>query len=362
MVKVGIVGVGNTIGIAQNHIFGYQNAPNATIVAIYDLKKERAQEYIERFSLVDAVACDTYEQLLDMVDAVSICTPNATHVPLSVQALEAGKHVLCEKPFAPTAAECEKAIAAAQKSGTVNMIGLCYRGIPAFRYLKQLADEGNLGQIYYVRASQGGGRIANPDVKCEWRMQAPLSGSGATADFGSHMVDMIDMLFRGVCGEIKEVQCMQGTFIKERMAVEEDVMQPVTNDDVGVFNMKMESGALVTCATSRVGCPHTIEVYCSEGYVGFNGDNLLELTVQLNGVTDGKREVIAVPEELYPIDIEMPDVVFLLNFYFEVRGFLDAIENGAPVETGFERGIYVQKILDALQLSADNKNVVAVNS
>ena len=94
MVRVGIVGVGNTIGIAGNHIDGYLRVPEAKITAVYDIIRERAAGYIEKFGLEGAKACESYEELLDLVDAVSICTPNASHIELTVQALKAGKHVL----------------------------------------------------------------------------------------------------------------------------------------------------------------------------------------------------------------------------------------------------------------------------
>ena len=102
MVRIGIIGSGNTIGIAQNHIGAYKCCPDAVITAVYDILDGRAQNYIDKFELKDAKACAGLEELFGLCDAVSICTPNCTHVDLSVQALKAGKHVLCEKPFAPS--------------------------------------------------------------------------------------------------------------------------------------------------------------------------------------------------------------------------------------------------------------------
>ena len=148
MVRVGIVGVGNTIGIAGNHIDGYLRVPEAKITAVYDIIRERAAGYIEKFGLEGAKACESYEELLDLVDAVSICTPNASHIELTVQALKAGKHVLCEKPFGVDALECQKALNYAEMSGRVCMIGLCYRGIPGYMYLKKLIDDGSLGRSF----------------------------------------------------------------------------------------------------------------------------------------------------------------------------------------------------------------------
>ena len=164
---------------------------------------------------------------------------------LTTAALKAGKHVLCEKPFAPTPEDCDEAIKYAKLTGKVAMIGLCYRDIPGFVYMKKLLDEGKLGQIYFVREEQGGDRIASPDVKLEWRMQRDLSGPGALADFGSHMMDICDYLLRDHCGPIREITCMQDTCIKEREIIgKPGKMGKVTNEDVACWICRTESGVL----------------------------------------------------------------------------------------------------------------------
>lgn len=365
MVKVGIVGLGSTIGIAQMHIKGYlAHKDKAQITALYDAIPGRAEQYREKFGLKDAKVCSSYEELLENVDAVSICTPNVTHVPLAVQAMKAGKHVLCEKPFAPDAEECRDALRWEELSQRVCMIGLCYRGIPAFRLMKKLIDEGILGTVYYMRGCQGGGRIASPDVRCEWRMQKDLSGPGAVADFGSHMLDITDWLLRDSCGPYTEVQCMEGRFIPERLSVKGDRVKAVDNDDVAVYITRMESGALGSFTMSRIRSEHTLEIYGSRGYLSFNGARPFSLTVQTfdeHGVP-GPREEMPVPEELYldggPVPVDEP---FAINFYYETKEFLSAIENNEPVNTGFARGLYVQKLIDALDRSAQTNQPVKID-
>lgn len=201
MIRIGIIGAGTTIGIAGNHIRAYKLCEDAKITAVYDLLPGRAQDYIDRYELEGAAACKSLGELFGLCDAVSVCTPNATHASLSVEALRAGLHVLCEKPFATSAEECLEAVRYAKLSDRVAMIGLCYRDIPGFVYMKQLIDEGRIGKVYFAREEQGGDRIANPSVKLEWRMQRDLSGPGALADFGSHMMDICDYLLRPSCGK-----------------------------------------------------------------------------------------------------------------------------------------------------------------
>ena len=357
MVRSGIIGSGNTIGIAQNHIKSYKCCKDAQITAVYDILDGRAQNYIDKFELTDAKACASVEELFSLCDAVSICTPNATHVELSVAALKAGKHVLCEKPFAPTPEECAEAIKYAKLTGKVAMIGLCYRDIPGFVYMKKLLDEGKMGRIFFVREEQGGDRIASPDVKLEWRMQRDLSGPGALADFGSHMMDICDYLLRDTCGPICEVQCMQDICIPQREIIgRPGKMGKVTNDDVACWTCRTTSGTLYNFTASRIGATFMLEIVGEGGKMIFNGDRPFELTLQLkdkNGGYASRPEVVPVPEECYGTDENAPRVPFDINFYYEIRQFLDAIETGKESLLTFERGQYIQSLIQAAQDAAD---------
>ena len=364
MVRIGIIGSGNTIGIARNHIESYKRCPDAVITGVYDLLDGRAQGYIEKMELKDAKACASLTELFGLCDAVSICTPNCTHVELAVEALKAGKHVLCEKPFAPTPAECDRAIQYAKLSGKVAMIGLCYRDIPGFVYMKKLLDEGKLGRIFFVREEQGGDRIANPDVKLEWRMQKDLSGPGALADFGSHMMDICDYLLRDHCGKIMEVTCMEDICIPEREIIgKPGKMGPVTNDDVACWICRTESGTLYNFTASRIGATFMLEIVGEGGKMTFNGDRPFELTLQLKDPAGGyasRPEVVPVPEECYGTDENAPRIPFAINFYYEIRQFLDAIEKGAESQLTFERGRYIQTLIAAAQEAADNSEHVYI--
>lgn len=364
MVKVGIVGNGNTIGIAKNHIEAYKLLEDVEITALYDILPERGQGYKEELGLENVQVCNSYEELLELVDAVSICTPNFTHIDLSVQALKANKHVLCEKPFGTSAADCEEALKYCKVSDKVAMIGLCYRHIPAMMYMKQYIDEGKLGDIYYVRQSLGGNRIANPDVKLEWRMEKDLSGPGAIADFGSHMLDIGDMLLREKSGKIVEVACMENTFITERQKIGKEEYGRVTNGDVAVFSARTEKGALLSYTASRIGGDHTVEIYGSGGYIGFKGDRPFEVMIQkkdIEGAYEPNKEIVEVPKELYMVDDNVPLQQFAINFYLQGKEFVQAIQEEKPIETDFQRGLYIQQLIDAIQESADKNAMVQVD-
>lgn len=364
MIRIGIIGTGYTIGIAGNHIKAYQCCPDAQITAVYDLLPGRAEKYIKDFGLNDAKACGSLEEVFGLCDAVSICTPNATHVELAVEALKAGRHVLCEKPFAPTPEDCAEAMKYAKLSDKVTMMGLCYRDIPGFVYMKQLLDEGVIGDVYFVREEQGGDRIANPDVKLEWRMQMDLSGPGALADFGSHMMDICDYLLRDTCGRIREIHCMEHIGIREREVIgKPGVMGKVTNDDVACWNCRTESGTIYSFTASRVGATFMLEIVGAGGKMIFNGARPFELTLQLkdkNGGYTKAPEAVPVPEHCFGGDERAPRVPFEINFYYEIRQFLDAIKDGKDSLLTFERGVYMQELIQAAQESAETGRTVVL--
>lgn len=361
MIRIGIVGTGETIGIAKLHIMAFKLLEGVTISALYDILPGQGEKYKTDFQLEDAIVCSTYQALLDASDAVVICTPNFTHNDLIVQALQANKHVLCEKPLGNSAKECEPGLRLSKVSDKVCMVGLCYRNIPAMRYIKKMIDEGELGKIYYIRQSQGGNRIANSDVKLEWRMQEDLSGPGAIADFGSHMLDLADMLVRGKEGKITQVSCMEETFIKERDIIGNNGRGAVTNGDVAVFNARTENGTLLSFTASRIGAHHTLDIYGSGGSVRFNGENPFEvvyLKKDLDGGYAMKSETIQVPESLYMEDENVPKLPFQVNFYLQAKAFAESIRGERVQTSDFAHGVYIQKLIDALQESANTGKTV----
>jgi predicted dehydrogenase len=350
-VRVGIVGTGYTIGIAEAHVKAYLANENAQLTALYDIIPGRAKEWAEKKELKGVTICNSYEELLNLVDAVSICTPNNTHADLSIQALEAGKHVLCEKPISNTVEGAERMAACAEAHPElVNMTGFCYRGIPAIAYMKHLIDEGKIGKIFGCTHQLGGGRIANPEgVLLEWRMQKDLSGSGALADFGSHMLDLTDYLLRDTEGEIKEVTALLTTSIKERNLIGAEGKGPVTNDDTAAFAVKMENGAVSTFFSNRLGIScHRWEIIGEGGMLIYNGnDNKIQMNLKdKNGSYTGKE--VEVPEEF-----KVPD-----RFHEEINEFIDNILKGKQSTRDFKRGLYIQKILAALERSAEEGRTI----
>ncbi|MDO4337076.1 MAG: Gfo/Idh/MocA family oxidoreductase [Eubacteriales bacterium] len=197
MVKIGIIGCGK---IAQiRHIPEYIQNPDAKIIGFYDLNRERAGKLAARYG---AAAYDSVEELLadPGIDAVSVCTANHAHGPITIAALRAGKHVLCEKPMAVTEEECEQMVEEARKAGKFLMIGQNQRLARVHVKARELIRQGEIGKILTARTSFGHGGPESWSVdsgKGTWFFDKDKAVMGAMADLGIHKTDLLQYLCGG---------------------------------------------------------------------------------------------------------------------------------------------------------------------
>ena len=152
MINIGIIGCGKITQV--RHLPEYAENPQAHLTGLYDINQSRAEELTRKYG---GKAYSSIEEMLTdpEIDAVSVCTSNATHAQITIQALEAGKHVLCEKPMATTLKDCEAMAAAAKKNGKHLMIGHNQRLAEAHALGKKLIDQGIIGRILTFRTSFG---------------------------------------------------------------------------------------------------------------------------------------------------------------------------------------------------------------
>ena len=184
MIKIGIIGCGK---IAQvRHIPEYEENPNTELTGFYDINQERAQELADRYH---GKAYASYEALLEdpEIDAVSVCAANTVHAEITVAALNAGKHVLCEKPMATTIEDCEAMVEAAEKSGKYLMIDQNQRLAKAHMEAKKMIDAGRIGKIltFHTTFGHGGpeGWTGQPNP---WFFHKSSAVLGVAADLGIH--------------------------------------------------------------------------------------------------------------------------------------------------------------------------------
>lgn len=194
MFRIGIIGCGK---IAQvRHIPEYAENPYAELAGFYDLNTQRAAELAAQYG---GKAYESAEAMLadPAIDAVSVCVANHAHAPITIAALKAGKHVLCEKPMATTLEECEEMVKTAREAGKFLMIGHNQRLAKAHAVAKELIDQDMIGRIITFRTTFGHGGPETWSVdpgKNTWFFDKNKAAMGAMADLGIHKTDLIQFL------------------------------------------------------------------------------------------------------------------------------------------------------------------------
>ncbi|SEL02554.1 Predicted dehydrogenase [Blastococcus sp. DSM 46786] len=305
------------------------------------------------------------------VDLVDVCTPGNTHAEIAIAALEAGKHVLCEKPLANTVAEAEAMAEAAAKAaarGVRSMVGFTYRRVPAIGLARKLVAEGRLGQIRHVRAQYLQDWIADPAAPMSWRLEKDKAGSGALGDIGAHVVD----LTQHITGQVLTgVSATLETFVTERPLPTEtgklggvggSETGQVTVDDAAVFLGRFTGGALGVFEATRFALGRKngirIEINGSAGSLAFDFEDMNVLQFfdgSEPAETAGFRRII-VTEPGHPyVGAWWPaghGLGYEHGFTHQVVDLVTAIAAGEDPMPSFADGLQVQRVLDAVERSA----------
>ena len=242
MFNIGIIGCGK---IAQvRHIPEYADHPQAKLAGFFDLNQDRAQALAEQWG---GKAYSSWEELLadPAIDAVSVCVANNAHAQISIAALKAGKHVLCEKPMATTLEDCEAMVAAARESGKFLMIGQNQRLTKAHQKARELVENGTLGKILTFRTTFGHGGPETWSVdpgKNTWFFDKSKAAMGAMADLGIHKTDLIQYLL----GQTVVETTAKVTTLDKRGADG----QLIGVDDNAICIYRMSGGAMGTMTAS----------------------------------------------------------------------------------------------------------------
>ena len=307
----------------------------------------------------------------DDVDIVDICTPGDTHAEMAVAALEAGKHVLCEKPLANSVAEAEAMAAAARQAaarGQRAMCGFTYRRVPAARLMADLVASGAIGTLRHVRASYLQDWLVDPAAPMSWRLEKDRAGSGALGDIGAHAIDLAQY----VTGDlITGVTALSSTFVARRPIQVADGFLgtnaaaggeygEVTVDDATVFLARTASGALATFEASRFATGHKnglrLELNGSAGSVIFDLERMNELLIYDAREENAGFRTVLVTEPSHPYIAAWWPPGHTLGyehaFTHQVRDFVDGIATGQDVHPTFDDALGVQRVLAAVGQSA----------
>ena len=348
-IKVGIIGCG---GICKGkHLPSITKIDFIEVVALCDIIKERALAMQDKFGLQDAKIYTDYKEMLkdESIEVVHVCTPNRSHSFISIDALEAGKHVMCEKPMAKTSAEAKAMCEAAKRTGKKLTIGYQSRWQRQYQYLKKVCDDGELGDIYYARAIALR-RRAVPT----WGvfLNEYEQGGGPLIDIGTHSLDITLWLMNNYepemvvgssfkkLGDQKNTANAWGDWDPEKFTVEDSAFGFV----------KMKNGAVVSVEASwalNIADPMEVTTLICGDKGGADTIHGMKINYVKNGT-----QVVETP------DFSTGGVAFFEgssgadNSEIEARAFYDAIINDKEVPTKPEQAMVVTQILEAIYESA----------
>jgi predicted dehydrogenase len=298
----------------------------------------------------------------DDVQLIDVCTPGDSHAEIAIAALDAGQHVLCEKPLANTVAEAEAMAAAAARAsarGVRSMIGFNYRRVPAIALARQLVPR--LGQLRHVRATYLQDWLIDPAFPLTWRLEREHAGSGALGDLGAHIVDLAQyltgQLITGVAG-------LTTTFVGERPRPDGSGPGAVTVDDAALFTARLGPGIVASFEATRFATGRKnalrIELNGEHGSLAFDLERLneLEFCDQSEERAGFRRILVTESDDPYVSAWWPPGHVlgWEHTFTHEVTDLVNAISAGRDPAPSFADGLQVQRVLDAVADSAEHES------
>ncbi len=365
-IGVGLIGtgyMGKCHALAWNAVkpvFG--DGPRARLVHLAEVSADLAARRAEEFGFEKATS-DWRALVADPdVEVVSVTTPNAFHAEMAIAALEAGKHVWCEKPMAVGFAEAERMAAAARTSGKVTALGYNYIQNPVMRHIKKLLGDGAIGEVNHVRFEMDEDFMADPDALFYWKSEA-TSGYGAPDDFGVHPLSLVQYLFGGVA----RVMANLAMPYAERPAREGGTRKVETWDIASVL-FELETGVSGVMALNRSAWGRkgriAMQIFGSKGTIAYDQERFNEVQIFEAG-SDGFRTILAGPQHP-PYDRFIPAPGHGLGFndlkIIECHELLAAIAGKPAQIVDFAKGLEIERAVHAMARSHDEGRTVSVGA
>jgi len=337
-INVGLVGAG---WLSWQHIQGYRKLDGVKVLAICDINEALLNKIADEYNIPKRFTKYTDMLALDKLDAISVCTPNYLHVPQTIEALESGKHVICEKPLSVNAEEAEKIVKPLEKSKKVFMIAQIMRFLNESKYLKQLINKNELGKIYYAKAKYLR-RHGIPGIG-SWFTTKKYSGGGSLIDCGVHILDQVWWLM----GCPEPVEMFGSTYAEFGPRGLRDSGFGVSRNRTASFDVEDLATGIIkfnNAATLFLGVCWALNIINEENSVSgslFGTEGGAQLSpLRLVKYIDG-----------YPNIIE-PKISQNNVFDEEIKHFIDCIRNNKEPMATLKHAITMMKMLDGIYKSA----------
>lgn len=335
--------------MANVHAEQFRKQGGVEVTAACDIDEGRVKAFAEKHGIPHWFT--DFGQMIRESDfvAVSIVTPDATHASLSLQALAAGKHVLCEKPLATSAEDAAKMAEAAREAGVINMVNFSYRNSSAWQQAMEMVHRGDLGRVHHFQAHYLQSWLSSADwgdwkssPHWLWRLSKDHGSHGALGDIGVHILDFAT----GPVGHAEKVFCLLKTFDK------------APENRIGEYNLDANDSALITlqCATGAIG---TLAI--TRWATGHKNS----LSLSIHGDKAALRLDLDKSYDLLDICRIAPDgltqpweTVYCGKTPNNHVRFVQSIRTGVQDQPDFQRGAEIQKLLDACQISAYEQKMV----
>jgi len=342
-IRIGIIGTG---GMAGSHADSYHKISGVEIVSCYDVDAERAAAFAAKHK-VGSVAVSAAE-VIERSDAISIATSDRFHAEYSIQTLNAGKHLLCEKPLTLTLADAEavgEAAKAAQDNGVIHMVNFSYRSSAALQEAIALAKTGFFGEIRHVHGSylqswlNNDFQSASMSYGALWRLSTPMGSQGVLGDLGCHLLD----LTTASTDDVTAIRCELRTWQKKVDGAWSPSINghPLDANDTAIIEFELSGGGVGVCHTTRwaTGCGNRIqlEVHGTEGALRFDIEK--DATAIELWQANAKGDKAWVTKTLDPTPNNW-------------ERFITSIRTGEQDQPDIFRGVRVQAYLDACERSA----------
>lgn len=370
-IGIGLIGTG-FMGKCHAMAYGavkavFGDVPFVDRVLLCDVEAARAAKCASEFGF--ARSTTNWRDLLadPAVQLISITSPNGLHKEMAVAALEAGKHVWCEKPMALTIADAKAMAAAAGKAkGQATALGYGYLRNPALQFARNLIEEGAIGQVFDFRGSVDEDYMADPQLPWSWRLTRKEAGLGALGDLTVHLVSLAQELM----GDIASLSAMVDVIHKLRPIAGSEQLADVENDDIAHALVRFKSGARGILASSRVAHGRKnglkIEVHGSKGMLWIDNERMNELNLYISEGPVGQRgfkRILSGPSHAsYGKLCPAPGHGLGFNELkvIELAELLNACAGRKSESVNFERGLQIEKVIHAYVKSAETGSWVTL--